>query len=136
MRDSAMRSSKNESRPSPPPSPVVPYNCQDPQDLSNLADRIDWATYGDLLVTGQLVALDADTVARIRKSADIAVVRKTAKRLNLSPLLLVIGLLARTAAPCDRHADRVYRVLLGQARPRDLAHAADRLGLNVGADVN
>jgi len=71
-------------------------------------------------------------VARLLSEAsELTPVRKAAKRIGVSPVMLVVGLLARIAAPDDRHADRVARAILGKASARHLSRAAVRLGLSV-----
>ena len=135
-RESALRAAASATPQSAPPSgpdAAIPATAKPFADLSKLAAGIDWAVHAEGLVKGELQSLDAALATLIAQAAGLALLRKAAKRLGLSPLALVIGLLARAAASRDRHASRVYRAILGHANPRDLAHSAERLGLDLRA---
>ncbi|CAN0427234.1 unnamed protein product, partial [Phaeothamnion confervicola] len=98
--------------------------------LAQLPRRIDWRDEGQRLVEGNLIGLPTDVADAIDAAALIGVVRRAAKRLGVSARVLVIGLLARVVSGSDRHAERVYRAILAKAKTRDIAHAAERLGLS------
>lgn len=126
---------------SPAPVPTVEKSggsSSDPSDeaskaprLTQMPRRIDWRSEGQRLVEGNMIGLPHDVADAIDAAARVGVVKRTAKRLGVSARVLVIGLLARAASGKDRHAERVYRAILVKARTRDIAHAAERLGLTI-----
>jgi hypothetical protein len=120
----------------PAPSPrAAPRRPTEPGSdepvLAELAARIDWSTLGTTLATGSLVGVDVKIARLLRQASSLTPVRKAAKRVGVSALLLVVGLLARAAAAHDLYADRVARAVLGRASVKTFSRAAKRLGLSV-----
>jgi hypothetical protein len=109
--------------------PASPAAQPHAPSLTHLPHRIDWRGEGQRLVEGNLIGLPTDVADAIDAAALIGVVKRAAKRLGVSARVLVIGLLARVVSGSDRHAERVYRAILARAKTRDIAHAAERLGL-------
>ena len=98
-------------------------------NLEGLADQIAWDRLAAELSAGDLSSLEADIAAQIRQAAAVGRVRKTAKRLGLSPEKVVIGLLARSIASANRYAARVERALLSQIDDAALEPLRVLLGL-------
>lgn len=110
-------------------SPAMAGETSQAPRLTQLPRRIDWRNEGQRLVEGNLIGLPNDVADAIDAAALIGVVKRAAKRLGVSARVFVIGLLARAVSGSDRHAERVYRAILARAKTRDIAHAAERLGL-------
>ncbi len=100
-----------------------------PPDLSNLVGKIDWATHGGTLATGDFSCLDSREGAELLRASEMSVVRRAARKAGISQILLVIGLLARAVGTTNRHASRVARTILGNIKDRDAAGIAARIGL-------
>src|SRR5690606_37556248 len=101
--------------------------------LTDLPRRIDWRNEGQRLVEGNLIGRPHDVAHAIDAAARLGVVNRAAKRIGVSARVLVIGLLARVVSGSDRYAERVYRAILARAKTRDIASAAEHLGLSADA---
>jgi hypothetical protein len=122
-------------RPSPSP-PAGPDEERRPApafrhtDLAELARQIDWTQAPKRLQAGDLSALPAEVAREIRDVASNRDAVEVAKTLGLTPIMLVIGLLARIAATDSRSAARVARAIFGR-RPEGTIQAAVKQ-LNLG----
>lgn len=105
------------------------------ESIAHILHRVDWFAEARRLAGGNMIGLPADVADTIDEAAAYGLVRRIAKRLGLTPRLLVIGLLARAASGYDRHADRVARAVLAKAKTRDIADLAGRLGLTVARSL-
>jgi hypothetical protein len=94
-----------------------------------LADAIDWDQAPHRLQAGDLASLDPAIARAIRDLATRADVIDLANRLALDPLVLVIGLLARTQADRNRSAARIARAIFGKRPSREVDEAAATAGI-------
>jgi hypothetical protein len=104
-------------------------------DLSILARRLDWDAAPQLLIAGDLSALDREVALAIHSAAMIPEVVAFAQRAGLDPVALVIGLLARSEAPVSRSAARLAKAIFGDIAREGLDRIAQMLGLKGWADV-
>jgi len=100
-----------------------------PPDLSNLVGKIDWAAHGNALAAGDFSFLDSREGAELLRASEMSVVRRAARKAEISQVLLIIGLLARAEGSANRHASRVARVILANIDDRGAAQVAARIGL-------
>jgi hypothetical protein len=116
--------------PSDDKAPAAPSKPQpDRFDGSGLAEAIDWDQAPHRLQAGDLADLDPAVARPIRDLATRAEVIELAKKLALDPLVLVIGLLARTQADRNRSAARIARAIFGKRPRRELDEAAATAGI-------
>ena len=102
--------------------PAVPSKS-DRFDGGGLADAIDWIRRP----IGFKPATSAISIRRSRGRSAIlrrADVIELASKLALDPLVLVIGLLARTQADRNRSAARIARAIFGKRPRREVDEAA------------
>lgn len=85
---------------------------------ADLAGKIDWATHPDQLTTGDLSSLPEPVHKAVLAIAEKDDVKRAAMKLGLSPVLLIIALLAYRSG--DRAAARITRKLLGQIKIEEL----------------
>src|SRR5262249_36112636 len=117
--------------------PFLPTITPEPThaDLSILATRIDWDAAPRLLQAGNLSALDREVARAIRSAAVIPDVIALARELSLDPVVLVVGLVARSQSLKSRSAARLAKAIFGDIGCEGLDHAAQMLGLKRGFDV-
>ena len=97
--------------------------------LAALASGIDWASDPAPLIAGDITRLTAALQASIEALARRSSVRQLAQPFGLSPLKLVIALLAFQAGEAgDRAAARVAHRLFGRASPERIRKAAALVG--------
>ncbi len=108
--------------------PAVPSKS-DRFDGGGLADAIDWDQAPHRLQAGDLGDLDPAIARAIRDLATRAHVIELASKLALDPLVLVIGLLARTQADRNRSAARIARAIFGKRPRREVDEAAATAGI-------
>ncbi len=104
-------------RPMPPGHPqeaVLKSGSPQPSlDLSIAGMRIDWTASPNDLIAGDLSGVDEAVVRLLESAARMPRVVELATRLGLSPVALVVGLLARARARHDRSAARIARAVFG-----------------------
>jgi hypothetical protein len=98
-------------------------------DLADLARQIDWTLAPKRLQAGDLSALSAEVAREIRDVAASRDAIEVAKTLGLTPIMLVIGLLARIAAAGSRSAARIARAIFGRRSDATIEAAAKQLNL-------
>lgn len=98
-------------------------------DLRLVRSGIDWASSPKKLIAGDLSSLDGGIVEAIERSAKAQEVVTLAHKLKVSPLILVIGLLAHSVATTNRSAARIADAIFGKRRGPELLHVCNRLGL-------
>jgi hypothetical protein len=91
-------------------------------DLAALSRRIPWELAPQRLQDGDLSDLEPDLEKTIRCLAGDPAIARAAKDIGCDPVVLVIALLARTAASRNRTAARLARAILGE-RPTDQLEA-------------
>jgi hypothetical protein len=97
--------------------------------LSRLGAQIDWDRAPERLRNGDLSELDEALARLIRDAAALDEVDAYAAHLGVSPIALVIGLIARAEAPRSRTAARLANAILSNARDEELAVVARILGV-------
>ena len=137
VRRAAATEEARSSRPAAAAPRPVPARASQRQGLSlaSVALAIPWEQHADQLTRGDLQTIDTGVAGQIRQAAGLARVAKIAKRLGLKPEQLVIGLLARSIGPANRHAARVDRALFGKIDHFDFTPLLQLLGLPVTARV-
>jgi len=81
--------------------------------LKFVSDQINWSEDPERLVKGDIDHLSTNlgvSIARLARHADVI---KLADRIDKSPFIVAIGLLAREAGPDNRNAARIARAILG-----------------------
>jgi hypothetical protein len=104
-------------------------------DLSILAGPIDWDAAPQRLQAGDLSALDREVALAIHSAAVIPEVIAFARQFGLDPVVLVIGLLARSESSMSRSAARLGKAILGDIAHEGLDHVAKVLGLKGGSNA-
>ena len=89
-------------------------------DLSDIGTNIDWGIEPDRLRVGDLSSLDQAIVVKIQDAAALMEAVTLAKYLSIDPIVLIVGLLARSEAKKNRTAARIATALLGKAPSREL----------------
>jgi len=102
-----------------------------PRNLAEVAEQIDWDAAPHRLQHGDLSAVDPDVASEIRRAAADPAVVALARKLRLSPVALIIALLARARALASRSAARIARAVLGPRLSLALRRTAGRMGLEV-----
>jgi hypothetical protein len=100
-----------------------------PVDLRRMADRIDWDADPEALRQGDLVGLLPDVAALIQWAAQLPAIVALAGKLGISPVALIVGLLARQARGHSRSSSRLARAVLGRASDAEIAAACGTIGL-------
>lgn len=96
---------------------VVNWASRERSSAMDLARRIDWASEPASLIAGDLSELSPDLRKAVLALAQRGSVKRAAATLGLSPLSLVIALLAHQAGnQGDRAAARIAHRLLGQTQ--------------------
>lgn len=108
--------------------PALTYKPHNEVDLATIAARIRWSKLGDDAVMN-LARLDRSKRAKIEIAAELPLVHKVSVELGVTPVALVLGLLARFMAGRDRHAARLAQALLGGVRSGVLVRLAELLEL-------
>ena len=72
---------------------------------------IDWASEGERLRKGDLSTLDARAAREISTAAALPSVEEAGRALGLTPVVLVVALIAASVQHLDRHAARVARAI-------------------------
>lgn len=91
------------------------------------ADRIDWRGEAARLGKGDISGLPAEVIAAIERAEAARPIARLARRLGMTATALVIALLAHSVSGHDRHAERVYRALIGEARREPVERLCERL---------
>ena len=99
------------------------------RDLSRLGGQIDWDLAPERLRNGDLSELEEAIARPIRDAAACDEVDALARHLGISPVALVIGLIARAQAASNRTAARLAKAILSNAGDEELAVVARMLGL-------
>ena len=99
--------------------------------LAELAGEIDWDAAPQRLQRGDLSAVEPGVASEIRRAAADPEVLAVARKLRLSPVALIVALLARAHAIASRSAARIARAVLGQRLSLALRRIAGRMGLEV-----
>jgi hypothetical protein len=108
------------------PAPVAPPSFGR-ADLSGLARRIDWASAPKQLQAGDLSGLASDVAQAIRAAAATREAIDLAKAFGLTPVALIIGLVAHAAASGNRSAARIARAIFGGRADAEIAAATQQL---------
>jgi hypothetical protein len=98
-------------------------------DLSALGPKIDWNAAPRRLQAGDLSTLDPDVAQAIRAAAATAEVLTLARQFALDPIVLVLGLIARSEASKNRSAARLAKAIFGDLARTGLDSAARTLCL-------
>ena len=96
-------------RPQVPPLPDAPSGTEGPGWLA--IEPALWIAHGSDLARGDLDALPPALAARLRTLAEPVEIARAAAALRLTPVQIVIGLLARRLEATDRAAARVARAI-------------------------
>jgi hypothetical protein len=99
------------------------------EDLSRLAQNMNWDFAPDRLQAGDLKGLAASVQEAIRKAAAKTEVMALARTLGLHPIVLVIGLMAHAVAQQNRSARRLARAILSDTLSEAQKTVARGLGL-------
>ena len=99
-----------------------------PVSLAGWAGRIDWSR-AEALRQGDAAALPSALVPLATRASRLDPIATLASLLGVTPLAVVIALLARTMANGDRNAGRVFRATLGRAEAARVEVAAWAVGL-------
>ena len=113
--------------------PIAPETSR--TDLSIIASKIDWDAAPQQLQAGNLSALDREVARAIRSAAAISKVVAFARQLGLDPVVLVVGLVARSESSVSRSAATLAKAIFGDITREGLDHIAQMLGLKRGSDV-
>jgi hypothetical protein len=98
-------------------------------DLSRIAQTMNWDFAPDRLQAGDLKGLASSVQEAIRKAAAKSEVIALARTLGLDPIVLVIGLMAHALAPQNRSARRLARAILSDTLSEEQKTVARGLGL-------
>jgi hypothetical protein len=101
----------------------------DHADLSGLGPKIDWDAAPQRLQAGDLSTLEPDVAQAIRSAAAIAEVLAIARQLALDPVVLVLGLIARSEASRSRSAARLTKTIFRDVARKELNDLAKLLCL-------
>jgi hypothetical protein len=104
-------------------------------DLRIFANKIDWDAAPQRLQAGDISALDREVARAIRSAAATTEVVALARRLGLDPVVLVVGLVARSECLISRSAARLSKAILGDIAREELDHITQVLGLKGGSDA-
>ncbi|MCP4305493.1 MAG: hypothetical protein GY788_11570 [bacterium] len=89
-------------------------------DLSLIGGEIDWDAEPNRLIAGDLLGLDPDVSTKIEEAAGHTHVVTLANRLNLAPIVVVVGLLAKLASAGNRSAGRIAKAIFGSLPPGEI----------------
>jgi hypothetical protein len=89
-------------------------------DLRGIGKHINWGADPDLLRAGDLSRLDQAVATAIENAAKGTGVIAAARNLGVSPVSLVVGLIAQIEARKDRTAARIAKAILANASGEDL----------------
>jgi hypothetical protein len=99
-------------------------------DLAALGATIDWDLAPNDLLVGDLSRLDRKTARLIENAAALAELVSYAASLGISPVVLVVALLAHAAKGSSRSALRIANALLGAANPAKVERVKEMLCLS------
>jgi hypothetical protein len=135
--DGSLAERVSRTAPSKSRRPIVPMIAPETShaDLSIVATRIDWDAVPQRLQAGDLSALNREVALAIRSAAVIPDVIALARELSLDPVVLVVGLVARSQSLKIRSAARLAKAIFGDIGCEGLDHVAQMLGLKRGFDV-
>ena len=105
-------------------------------DLSQIAGRIDWDAAPNKLREGDLSTIDPAVATLIRAAAVRPDVVAVAMRFKVSPVQLILALLARAYAGSNRSAARLARVILGSRLSPEIEALCAQLGLGTGQEAD
>lgn len=111
------------------PTPAAPEPDQALLRLAALRRRIDWHAEAARLAEGDLAGLPRDVASVIDHAADDESVIQRAAALGITPVRLLIGILALDKAEPDRAAKRVVRAIFGRTVPSMALNLARTLDL-------
>jgi hypothetical protein len=94
-----------------------------------LVGRVDWSREPERLRRADLSVLGSDVAEGIRNAAQRRAVLELAEQIGVSPLSVVVALLARAEQHRNRNAARLFRAVLGRAAEQAVTAAAAALGL-------
>jgi len=100
--------------------------------LADIARKIDWNAHGSTLSAGLLDGLESGTAEAIRQLAAEQAVEQEARRLQITPLLLAIAMIAGWADGQSRQANRVQRRILRSVDRKLFGEFAEMFGPAVG----
>lgn len=83
-------------------------------DLSTVGRRIDWDDAPNRLLAGDLSTLDGERADLIREAASLPQAVALARSLKISPVVLILALLARGEATRNRSAARIATLIFGK----------------------
>ncbi|MDP1966493.1 MAG: VWA domain-containing protein, partial [Reyranella sp.] len=99
-------------------------------DLSAIGRTIDWDRAPNDLLVGDLSRLDRRTARLIENAAALPELTAYARSLGISPVTLVVALLAHAAKGASRSALRIANALLGAAHPANVERVKAMLCLS------
>lgn len=98
--------------------------------------RIDWDISPNNLIAGDLSKIEQTAAPWIEHVAARPDVVALAGELNVEPVILIVGLVARAHASKSRSAARVAKAILGAQQSARVDALAFSLGLEVAGDSN
>jgi hypothetical protein len=101
----------------------------DPTALPILGSTIDWDISPNLLLAGDLSALDRQEASLIERAAALPEAIALAKQMNIDPVVLIVALIARSQSLRNRSAARIAKAILGARTTEELRSIAGKLGL-------
>lgn len=99
-------------------------------DLSRVGATIDWNLAPNDLLVGDLTSLDRKSARLIESAATLPELAALARSLGISPITLVVALLAHEAATASRSAARIAYAILDTASSPGIMKAKAMLGLS------
>ena len=103
----------------------------DSHDLASLIWRVDWDLAPAKLQSGDLSVLDEELAKGIRRAAGEPSVVALAQQLGISPVVLVIALMALAQSQASRTAARIAKSVLGDPVPHECRSVGAELNLAV-----
>jgi hypothetical protein len=97
--------------------------------LPGVGSKIDWDISPNQLLAGDLSALDPQDARLIEDAAALPEVIALAKRMNVDPIVLIVGLVARSQSRRNRSAARIAKAIFGNRIIEELRSIAAKLGL-------
>ncbi len=94
-------------------SPRIPSAPVRDDAMIKLALQIDWGRFPQELIRGELDHLTSSARAAVTMLAERTEVQEFAEHTGLTAEIIILGLLARSIASEDRHANRVWKAIAG-----------------------
>jgi hypothetical protein len=101
-------------------------------DLALVARQLDWVSSPNKWIAGDLSELEPAAAAIIERAAATLGVIALARRMKIDPVVLLIGLLARSQEAINRTAARVAKAILGKRQVSEVERVSAQLGLEAG----